>query len=327
MSKRALICGISGQDGTYLARLLLDKGYAVCGTSRDAQVSPFSGLRALGILDRLQLESMAPTDFRSVLQVLTRFAPDEVYMLAGQSSVALSFQQPAETLESNTLGILNVLEAIRFVGLKARLYNAASSECFGNSGDHPANEDTPFRPRSPYAVAKSASYWAVANYREAYGLWVCSGILSNHESPLRPARFVTRKIVRAAVRIARGAQEKLALGDLSVQRDWGWAPEFVDAMWRMLQQPKPQDLVIATGETNSLEAFVETAFAHVDLDWREHVVLDDSFRRPADITCGRADPRRAADVISWRAQLRMRDVVRAMVDAERQTSQSDRPDW
>jgi GDPmannose 4,6-dehydratase len=322
MSRRALICGISGQDGSYLAQLLLDKGYEVCGTSRDAQVSSFTGLRALGLFERVQLESMAPTEFRSVLHVLTRFAPDEIYYLAGQSSVGLSFQQPAETLESNTIGILNLLEVLRFLGGKARLYNAATTECFGNTADEPANEETPFRPRSPYAVAKAAGYWATANYREAYGLWACSGILSNHESPLRPARFVTRKIVATAVRIACGSTEKLALGDLAIQRDWGWAPEFVDAMWRMLQQPSPQDLVIATGETNELRAFVAAAFSCVGLDWQEHVVEDPALHRPLDISCGRADSRRAAERLGWQAGARMREVVRRMVDAERKAQES-----
>jgi GDPmannose 4,6-dehydratase len=318
MSGRALICGVSGQDGAYLARLLLDKGYEVFGTSRDAQLARFSGLRALGILERVQLESMAPTDFRSVLQVIARVEADEIYNLAGQSSVGLSFQQPAETLESNTLGTLNLLEAIRFTGRKIRLYNAASSECFGNTGAEAANEETPFRPRSPYAVAKAAAFWAVANYREAYGLWACSGILSNHESPLRPLRFVTRKVVSAAVRIAGGTGEKLTLGDLSIQRDWGWAPEYVEAMWRMLQQSVPQDLLIATGQTHSLQEFVGEAFASVGLDMHEHVVFDAGLRRPSDISCVRTDPSRAREILGWTAELKMKDVIRRMVEAEQQ---------
>jgi GDPmannose 4,6-dehydratase len=318
MSGRALICGVSGQDGAYLARLLLEKGYEVFGTSRDAQLARFSGLRDLGIFERVQLESMAPTDFRSVLQVIARVEADEIYNLAGQSSVGLSFQQPAETLESNTLGTLNLLEAIRFTGRKIRLYNAASSECFGNTGAAAADEETPFRPRSPYAVAKAAAFWAVANYREAYGLWACSGILSNHESPLRPVRFVTRKIVSAAVRIAAGAREKLTLGDLSIQRDWGWAPEYVEAMWRMLQQPAPRDLVIATGETHSLEEFVREAFTIVGLDTRDHVLFDAGLRRPSDISCVRTDPSRAREILGWTAELKMKDVIRRMVEAEQQ---------
>ncbi|MCL2450847.1 MAG: GDP-mannose 4,6-dehydratase, partial [Polyangiaceae bacterium] len=267
MRRRALICGVSGQDGAYLAASLLDKDYEVCGTSRDAQLASFAGLRELGIHHRVQLESMTLTDFRSVLQVLTKFSPDEVYNLAGQSSVALSFQQPVETLESIATGALNLLEAIRFRGGTARLYNASSSECFGELGDEPANETTAFHPRSPYAVAKAAAHWEVVNYRDAYGLFACSGILFNHESPLRPERFVTRKVVAAAVRIAAGGDERLRLGDLSVERDWGWAPEYVEAMWKMLQENRPEDFVIATGSTSTLESFVETAFGCLGLDW------------------------------------------------------------
>ena len=262
--RTALICGISGQDGTYLAQLLLEKGYRVIGTSRDAQVTTFGNLIKLGIRDRVEVASMALSDFRSVLQVLARFQPDEVYNLAGQSSVGLSFEQPVETLESISVGTLNLLEGIRFLNRDIRLYNAGSSECFGDTGDTPANEQTPFRPRSPYAVAKAAAFWQVANYREAYGLFACSGILFNHESPLRPERFVTQKIVRAACRIAAGSKERLTLGRLDIQRDWGWAPEYVEAMWKMLQQPQPEDFVIATGETHALQDFVAEAFAAVN---------------------------------------------------------------
>ena len=236
---RALICGVSGQDGAYLARLLLDRGYDVIGTSRDAQISSFDKLKRLGIADRITLESMAINDFRSVVGVMRKAAPQEVYNLAGQSSVALSFQQPVETLESISVGTLNLLEAIRFLGEPIRFYNAGSSECFGDAQSDGATEDHPFRPRSPYAVAKAAAFWQVANYREAYNLFACSGILFNHESPLRPARFVTRKIIAAACRIAAGSDEVLSLGNTSVQRDWGWAPEYVEAMWLMLQKDKP----------------------------------------------------------------------------------------
>jgi len=221
IEKSALICGVSGQDGAYLARLLIDKGYRVTGTSRDAQVSSFNNLVRLGIRDRLQLLSMVGTDFRSVLNVVAKVQPDEIYNLAGQSSVGLSFEQPMETLESIALGTLNLLEVMRFIGQPMRLYNAGSSECFGATGDAAADEATPFHPRSPYAVAKSASVWAVANYRDAYGLYACSGLLFNHESPLRPERFVTQKIVSAACRIARGDRRPLHLGSLDIRRDWG----------------------------------------------------------------------------------------------------------
>jgi GDPmannose 4,6-dehydratase len=319
-AKRALICGVSGQDGAYLAKLLLDKGYEVWGASRDAQARHFTGLIRLEIHERVHLVSMILTDFRSVLQALERVKPDEIYNLAGQTSVGLSFEQPVETLESIVLGTLNLLEAIRFVGRQIRIYNASSSESFGDTGTEPADESTPFRPRSPYAVAKAAAFWALANYREAYGLWACSGILFNHESPLRPPRFVTRKIAAAATRIANGSTETLYLGDLSVERDWGWAPEYVDAMWRMLQQPAPDDFVIATGETVRLEAFIDTVFRGVNLDWRDHVRSDKSLHRPTEIHCGRANPAKARTVLGWQARWRVPEIVRAMLDAEQATA-------
>jgi GDPmannose 4,6-dehydratase len=318
--KRALICGVSGQDGAYLARLLLSKGYEVFGTSRDAQMSNFGNLRKVGAFNEVQVESMAVTDFRSVLQVIRKTIPDEIYNLAGQSSVSLSFQQPVETLESIGTGTLNLLEAIRFIDSPVRFYNAGSSECFGDTGGIAASEQTPFRPRSPYAVAKAAAFWEVANYREAYGLYACSGILYNHESPLRPPRFVTRKVVDAAVRIANGSGETLRLGNLDVERDWGWAPEYVEAMWRMLQQEDPDDYVIATGEYNKLSDFVELAFREVGLDWQDHVVLDPSFFRPTDLKRGLGDPSHAADQLGWKARYRMSDVVKMMIEAERADS-------
>ena len=315
--KTALICGISGQDGAYLADLLLKKDYSVWGTSRDAQMSSFQNLSRLGIRERVQLESMILTDFRSVLQVLTKVQPQEVYNLAAQSSVGLSFDQPVETLESIATGTLNLLESIRFTGADIKLYNASSSECFGNTGELAADENTPFRPRSPYAVAKSAAFWEVANYREAYGLFACSGILFNHESPLRPERFVTQKIIASACRIAQGDEEKLYLGDISVRRDWGWAPEYVEAMYQMLQHSEPDDYVIATGETTSLEEFVAAAFACVGLDWRDYVETDASLYRPTDIAVGRANPAKAREKLGWEARYKMPDVVRMMVEARR----------
>ena len=250
--KTALICGVSGQDGTLLAKFLLENNYVVYGASRDAQLSVFSNLTSLNIKDRVNLVSMSLTDFRSVLQVLTDVMPDEIYNLAGQTSVGLSFEQPVETLVSIATGTLNLLEAIRFTGSNIKFYNAGSSECFGDTNGIAADENTPFRPRSPYAVAKSAAHWEVANYREAYKLFACTGVLFNHESPLRPARFVTKKIISTACRIANGSDEKLKLGNLDISRDWGWAPEYVDAMWRMLQQDKPDDYVIATGDRKSV---------------------------------------------------------------------------
>ena len=317
---RALIFGISGQDGAYLAQHLLARGYEVVGTSRDAQVSGFGNLTRLGIREQVRMASAAINDFRSVLQVLSKVQPDEIYNLAGQTSVGLSFEQPVETLDSIAGGTLNILEALRFLNRPARFYNAASSECFGESGDAPATEETPFRPRSPYAVAKATAFWEVANYREAYGLFACSGILFNHESPLRPERFVTQKIVAGACRIAaEGGQGKLILGNLGVERDWGWAPEYVDAMWRMLQQPAAEDYVIATGETRPLQDFVARAFACVGLDWREHVVSDKAFLRPTDLQKGWANPGKARRQLGWTATHKLDDVVRLMVEARRQS--------
>ena len=313
---RALICGVSGQDGAYLARFLLDKGYEVFGTSRDAQIGGFENLVRLGIRDRVRLESMAPNDFRSVLNALRRTEPQEIYNMAGQSSVGLSFEQPVETLESFAVGTINLLEAIRFLDAGIRFYNAGSSECFGDTGGLSANEETPFRPCSPYAVAKATAHWLVANYRTAYGLHASTGILFNHESPLRPERFVTRKIVAAAVRIARGEGLRLTLGNVDIKRDWGWAPEYVDAMWRMLQQPDGSDYVIATGEMRTLKEFAATAFGQLGLDWCEHTDLSEALKRPSDLAEGCGDAARARDVLGWAANYRMHDVVTSMVHAE-----------
>jgi len=315
--KKALICGVSGQDGGYLAQLLLTKGYHVVGSSRDAQMASFNNLIRLGIRDQIAVESVALSDFRSVLQALIKVEPDEIYNLAGQSSVGLSFQQPVETLESISVGTLNLLEAIRFTGKPIKLYNACSSECFGDIADA-ADENTPFRPRSPYAVAKAAAFWEVANYREAYNLFACSGILFNHESPLRPARFVTKKIVSAACRIAAGSREQLRLGNIAIRRDWGWAPEYVEAMWLMVQQDAPDDFVIATGESHPLEEFVAAAFGRVDLDWRQHVVIDPDLFRPAEIAISRGNPRKSRETFGWQAGYKMKQVVTLMVEDELQ---------
>jgi len=320
MSKRALICGVSGQDGAYLAKLLLSKGYQVHGTARDAQMSAFSNLRVLDVAGQIVFHSMALNDFRSVLQVLAKVQPDEVYNLAGQSSVGLSFEQPVETLESISVGTLNLLEAIRFTGRTIKLYSAGSSECFGNTDGQPADEETPFRPRSPYAVAKATAFWEVANYREAYSLFACTGILFNHESPLRPERFVTKKIITAACRIAAGSDEKLHLGNISIARDWGNAEEYVEAMWLMLQQEKPEDFVIATGETNPLQEFVATVFQYLGLNWQDHVVSDPSLLRPSEIMVSRGNPAKALRILQWQAQLKMHDLVALIVDAEKQRS-------
>ncbi len=314
--KRALIFGVSGQDGAYLSRLLLDRGYQVHGTSRDADMTSFERLTRLGVRDKVGVMSATPTDGRSVRQAIERVSPAEVYNLSGQSSVGLSFEQPVETLESIIIGTLNILEAIRTFDPSIRFYNAGTGECFGDTDGLAADESTAFQPRSPYAVAKAAAFWEVANYRESYDLFACSGLLFNHESPLRAPRFVTRKVVAAAARIAQGDDQRLVLGDLSVRRDWGWAPEYVEAMRRMLEQESPGDFVIATGEPQSLEDFVACAFAHFDLDWRDHVTIDESLYRPSEISCGFGDASKAADRLDWRASARMPEVVKRMAEAE-----------
>jgi GDPmannose 4,6-dehydratase len=322
MKKTALIFGIAGQDGTYLSHLLLSKGYRVHGASRDAEASKFDNLSRLGIRDKIEVHSASVSDFRSTLSILTTVKPDEIYNLAGQSSVALSFEQPVETFESVTVGTLNILECIRHVKQPLRMFNAVSTECFGNTLGA-ANEETSFSPRSPYAMAKSAAFWAVKTYREAYGLHVCCGILSNHESPLRPERFVCRKIVAAAVRIANGSDEKLSLGNVAIQRDWGLASEYAYAMWCMLQQDAPEDYLIATGETSTLKEFIDFAFGAVGLKAEDHVVINQSLLRPLDVSVSRLDPRKAADKLGWQARYKGRDLAQLLVECE--TSQSIGP--
>lgn len=317
--KTALICGVSGQDGAYLARLLLDKGYQVFGGSRDAQMTSFTNLTRLGIRNDVRTVSISINDFRSVLQTLLKVKPDEVYNLAGQSSVGLSFEQPVETLDSISIGTLNLLEAIRFSQLPIKFYNAGSSECFGDTGSIAADENTPFRPRSPYGVAKAAAFWQVANYREAYQLHASTGILFNHESPLRPERFVTQKIVAAACQIANGSKEILTLGNINIARDWGWAPDYVEAMWLMLQQDQADDYVIATGTTHKLSDFIRIVFETVGLDWQNYVHVDSSFFRPTDIVEGHANPIKAFKKLQWQATASMVEVGRMMVEERLQT--------
>jgi GDPmannose 4,6-dehydratase len=309
---KALICGVNGQDGTYLANFLLGKGYEVIGTSRDAMASSFVNLEILGIREKVATTSMAITDFRSVLQTVDKYRPDEIYNLAGQSSVGLSFDQPVETIESIVIATLNLVEAIRFSGLPTRLYSAGSSECFGDTSAVPATEDTPFHPRSPYAVAKAAAHNLIANYREAYDLYACTGIFFNHESPLRPERFVTQKIVRTAARIADGSKEKLVMGNIDIQRDWGWAPEYVEVMWNMLQLDNPQDFVIATGRTVSLEFFIEQAFRFFGLNYRDYLVINPDLYRPSDIRIGSANPYKANNLLRWKAQVEVEAVIERM---------------
>ncbi len=313
--KRALICGVNGQDGAYLAKLLLDKNYKVFGTSRDAHASSFHNLSTLKIAPDVEKISMAPADFRNVMEAISLSDPDEIYYLSGQSSVGLSFDQPAETLSSMTIATLNILEAMRFVKKTARFYHASSGECFGDIGKQAADESFPFRPRSPYGIAKAAAHLLVVNYREQHGFFASNGILFNHELPLRPARYVTRKIVDAALAIKAGSPERLRLGRLDICRDWGWAPEYVEAMWLTLQAGEPDDYVVATGEMHSLEEFAAAAFSAVGLDWRRHVDSDPALFRRTDIQFSRGNPAKAARKLGWRARSRMTDVAQRMVEA------------
>ena len=316
MSKRAIICGISGQDGAYLAQLLLEKGYAVWGTSRDAEMATFANLQRLGIKNDIQLTSLNLRDVSGIINLLARIAPDEIYNLAAQSSVGLSFEQPYETFESIVLGGLNLLEAIRLSRQPIRFYNAGSSECFGDTGLTPVSETSPFNPRSPYAIAKAATHWTVGNYRQAYSLYACTGVLSNHDSPLRPKRFVTRKIVRAVAELAQGNTEKLRLGSLEIERDWGWAPDYVDAIWRILQQDAAEDFIVATGVSATLEQFVEAAYHCAARNWRDHVIIDSQLFRPTDIVHSRMNPLKAVTRLGWRAKHTMVDVVQLMFEEE-----------
>src|SRR3954453_6010463 len=316
--KRALIFGVSGQDGAYLSKLLLDRGYEVHGASRDADSRSFRRLALLGIRERVTVHSAAARDFRQLLQLIDGIRPDEIYNLAGQSSVGLSFSQPVETMDSIAQATLVMLEVIRYLKLPVRLYNSASSECFGEVTPGDASDETrPFFPRSPYATAKAAAYWTTANYREAYGIYACSGILFNHESPLRSERFVTKKIFAAAAAIAAGSRSRLTLGRLDVSRDWGYAPEYVEAMWRMLQQEKPQDFVIATGESHTLQELTAAAFACFKLDWHDHVDIDPALFRASEIPYSRGNPEKSRRLLGWEAVTKFDALVPILAHAER----------
>ena len=318
--RRALVTGISGQDGSYLAELLLRKGYEVHGIVRRA--STFNTARLDGIYQdphepqpRLQLHYGDLTDSVALVNLIREISPDEVYHLGAQSHVKVSFEIPEYTGESTGLGTTRLLEAIRASGVETRFYQASSSEMFG-AAPPPQHEQTPFHPRSPYACAKVYAYWVTVNYREAYGLYAVNGILFNHESPRRGETFVTRKITRAVARIRAGLQERLYLGNLQARRDWGFAPEYVEAMWRMLQQGRPDDYVIATGESHSVQEFCEAAFAHAGLEWRRHVLVDPSYYRPAEVDELRGEASKAHLELDWKPQTGFTELVRLMVDAD-----------
>jgi GDPmannose 4,6-dehydratase len=314
MPKRALITGVTGQDGSYLAEFLLERGYEVVGMVRRTSTVNFE--RIAHIQDRLTLVPGDLLDEASLISVLRDHQPTEVYNLAAQSFVQTSFGQPVLTGETTALGVTRLLDAIRMVDPEVRFYQASSSEMFGKVLEVPQRETTPFYPRSPYGVAKVYGHWLTVNYRESYGLHASSGMLFNHESPRRGLEFVTRKVTHGVARIACGLQDKLALGNLEAQRDWGFAGDYVRAMWLMLQQDRPGDFVVATGETHSVRRLCELAFAAADLDWEDHVVVDERFLRPAEVDLLVGDPAKAEQVLGWHREVDFAGLVTMMVDAD-----------
>ncbi len=316
----ALITGVTGQDGSYLAEFLLERGYTVVGMVRRTSTINFE--RIQHIQEQLEIVQGDLLDQTSLMSILHDYQPDEVYNLAAQSFVPTSFSQPVLTGEFTALGVTRVLEAIRLVNPKIRYYQASSSEMFGKVVEVPQRESTPFYPRSPYGVAKVYGHWITVNYRESYNLFGCSGILFNHESPRRGLEFVTHKITDAAARIKLGLAHELRLGNLESQRDWGYAGDYVRAMWLMLQQEQPDDYVVATGETHSVQEFVEEAFGYLDLDWREYVVQDPKYYRPAEVDLLVGDPSKAGSELGWEPTVDFRGLVRLMVDADLQALQA-----
>jgi GDPmannose 4,6-dehydratase len=311
---KALVTGVTGQDGSYLAELLLSKGYEVAGMVR--RTSHHSYERIEHLLDRVQIVAADLLDQHSLTQVLQETRPDEVYNLAAQSYVPTSWTQPVLTGEFTALGVTRILEAVRLVHPSARFYQASSSEMFGRVVETPQNERTSFYPRSPYGVAKAYGHWITVNYRESYGIYAVSGILFNHESPRRGIEFVTRKVTDGVARIKLGLARELRLGNLDARRDWGFAGDYVDAMWRMLQQPEAEDYVIGTGTTRSVRELVQAAFSHVGLDWEKHVVVDPRFIRPAEVDLLQADPSKARAKLGWEPKVSFEELVAMMVDAD-----------
>lgn len=318
---KALITGITGQDGSYLAELLLSKGYEVHGIKRRS--SSFNTERIDSVLldahdrnARLLLHFGDLSDASNLIRLLLEIRPDEIYHLGAQSHVQVSFEIPEYTGAITGVGTVRLLEAIHQSGIHTKFYNAASSEMFGNALEVPQRETTPFYPRSPYACAKVYSYWSTVNYREAFGLFACNGILFNHESPRRGETFVTRKITRAIARILAGLQDKLYLGNLDAKRDWGFAGDYVEAIWMMMQRPEPEDYVIATGESHSVREFAEMAFCHAKLDWRKFVEIDSTYFRPTEVDILQGDASKARSELGWRPKTRFEDLVKLMVDAD-----------
>jgi GDPmannose 4,6-dehydratase len=328
LMKKALITGITGQDGSYLAELLLSKDYEVHGIIRRA--STFNTERIDHLYQdphingvRLFLHYGDIADSTNLIKLLYRIQPDEIYHLGAQSHVRVSFDIPEYTGDVTGLGTIRILEAIRETGLKAKFYQASSSEMYGKAQEIPQRETTPFYPRSPYGAAKVYSYWLTVNYRESYGMFACNGILFNHESPRRGETFVTRKVTRAAARIKAGLEHKLYLGNLDAKRDWGYAKEYVEAMWLMLQQEEPDDYVVATGETHSVRELLEEAFSYVGLDWNKHVEIDPRYYRPAEVDLLIGDPTKAKRKLGWEAKTKFKDLVRLMIDADSETAKKE----
>ena len=334
MAKTALITGVTGQDGSYLAEMLLEKGYEVFGLVRrssnvartridhltQGQAAARPGGDTAG---RIHLIYGDMNDSASLHRAVRESRPEEVYNLASQSHVRVSFEMPEYTLDINAVGTLRLLDAIRDAGLETRFYQASSSELFGKAETAPQNEQTPFHPRSPYAVSKLCAYWTVVNYREAYGMYAANGILFNHESPRRAENFVTRKITLGAARIKSGLQQKLYLGNLDARRDWGFARDYMEAAWLILQQPSADDYVVATGELHSVREFLDEAFGHLGLDWREHVESDPRQLRPAEVDAVVGDASKARRVLGWRPRVTFKELVRMMVDADLELAQAE----
>jgi GDPmannose 4,6-dehydratase len=313
-TKRALITGVTGQDGSYLAELLLEKGYEVCGMVRRASVEKFERIEHLR--GRLRLAQADLLDQLSLIELVKGFRPHEIYNLAAQSFVPTSWTQPMLTAEFDAVGVTRMLEAVRLVDPTIRFYQASSSEMFGKVREVPQRETTPFHPRSPYGVAKVYGHYITVNYRESYGIFACSGILFNHESPRRGLEFVTRKVTHGVAQIKLGLARELRLGNLDAKRDWGFAGDYVEAMWRMLQQPEPDDYVVATGENHTVRELVEIAFSHVGLDWRQFVQLDPNLLRPAEVELLIGDPAKARARLGWQPKVNFAELVRMMVDAD-----------
>jgi len=329
LAKKALITGITGQDGSYLAELLLNKGYEVHGIIRRS--SSFNTERIDHLYAdphektvRLKLHYGDLTDGMGLREILTRTEPDEVYNLGAQSHVRVSFDQPVYTVATDALGTINLLEALRDTGLATRFYQASSSEMYGKVQETPQKETTPFYPRSPYGCAKVYSYWQTVNYRDSYDMFCCNGILFNHESPRRGETFVTRKITRAATRIKEGLQDKLYLGNLDAKRDWGFAGDYVEAMWLMLQQDQPDDFVVATGQTHSVREFAEKVFAYLELDWEKYVEIDQRYFRPAEVDLLLGDPSKARDKLNWQPKVTFEGLVEMMVEHDWSQAREER---